>query len=323
MERRTFLVGALGVTGLDLAEQVFGQGNGSEMYQKELVAIPKGSPLPISLPISYWNSIPLIEGAVTGNNAEKFAAHTGLNAVCVPKETYTRLLLPATNKPIRVSVLDRVVGATEVLIPTLKFGFVTFKDVKAALIDVFAMLSVRPHPDAPTGWLGTPFLSAFQVTFDFPKRTLILEAPQAAFPKDKGTITVPLSVREGRPFVPISVAGSKPFPALVDTGTLVSLIPSDVALKAQARPLQVLTVTKNGKEAHAALTTVSKLSVGKIERADVRAVYLAADAPMEFDKNFAILGMDFLQYYRVTFNFAKQKLFLTPPPPDTPADPNG
>ena len=72
------------------------------------------------------------------------------------------------------------------------------------------------------------------------------------------------------------------------------------------------------------MTTVSKLAVGKMERADVRAVYLAADAPTEFDKNFAVLGMDFLQYYKVTFNFAKGKLFLTPPAPDAPApDPNG
>lgn len=322
MERRTFLTSILGAAGLSLTAEAFGQAVVAP-FQKDPIAVPKDATLPITLPITYWNSIPLIEGSVTGSNSERFAAHTGLNAVCVSKETYTRLQLPATNKPVRVNVLDTALTSTEVLIPTVKFGFVTFKEIKAALLDVFAVLSVRPHPDAPTGWLGTPFLSAFQATFDFPKRSLLLESAQASPPKDKGTITVPLSVRDGRPFVQISAAGGKPFAALVDTGTLVSLIPTEAALKAQARPLQILTVTKGGKEARAALTTVSKLAVGKMERSDVRAVFLAADAPTEFDKSFAVLGMDFLQHYKITLNFAKQKFFLTPPPPDTPPDSDG
>ena len=322
MERRTFLTGVLGTAGLSLTAEAFGQAIVAP-FQKDPIAVPKDATLPIVLPITYWNSIPLVEGAVTGGNSERFAAHTGLNAVCVPKETYTRLQLPATNKPIRVNVLDTALTATEVLIPTVKFGFVTFKEIKAALLDVFAVLSVRPHPDAPTGWLGTPFLSAFQATFDFPKRVLILESAQANLPKEKDTITLPLSVRDGRPFVQVSVAGGKPFAALVDTGTLVSLIPTEAALKAQARPLQILTVTKSGKEARAALTTISKLAVGKMERSDVRVLFFAADAPMEFDKSFAVLGMDFLQHYKVTFNFAKQKFSLTLPLPDIPPDSDG
>lgn len=315
MKRREFLTGAAGA-GL-LWEQA-ARAQNQEAYQKEPVAVPKDATLPIALSISYWNNIPLVDAAVPMGQMEKWAVQTGLNAVCVSKETYTRLQLPATNKPVRVNVLDNALGSTEVMIPALKFGFVTLKDIKAVLMDVFGVLSVRPHPDAPTGWLGTPFLSAFQASFDFPKRSLTLASLQSNLPKDKGTVIAPLSVRDGRPFVQVSVSGGKPFWALVDTGTLVSLIPTDAALKAQARPIQVLNISKAGKQAHAALTSVPKLSVGKAERDNVRAVYLAADAPTEFDKNFAVLGMDFLQYYKVTLNFAKQKIAFTPPPPDMP-----
>jgi predicted aspartyl protease len=316
MKRREFLAGAAGAA---LLWEQAANAQQPQFYQSP-VAVPKDAVLPITLPITYWNSIPVISGIMASGQPERWAVQTGLNAVCVSKETYSRLQLPATNKAVRVNVLDTALDSTEVTITSLKLGFVTLKDINAALLDVFGILSSRPHPDAPAGWLGTPFLSAFQASFDFPKRGLILESAQANVPKDKGTITVPLSMRDGRPFVQVKAADGKPFWALVDTGTLVSLIPTDAALKAKARPLQVLSVSRGSKQANAALTTLSKLGVGKIERADVRAVFLAADAPQEFDKNFAVLGMDFLQYYKVTFNFAKQKIAFTPPSSETPED---
>src|SRR5262249_9641476 len=148
-----------------------------------------------------WNGLPVIDGIINGNNFEHFVLDTGLNACAVSSATYTRLKLQATQKQVRLNIMDRATEATEVQIKSLQIGNATLNNVPAALADVFAMLSRVPRPDAPAGWLGSPFLSAFQVTFDFHNHIAVLGSPQAALPHPPGSVVVPITLKDGRVYV--------------------------------------------------------------------------------------------------------------------------
>ncbi|MCS6776785.1 MAG: retroviral-like aspartic protease family protein [Chloroherpetonaceae bacterium] len=289
------------------------------VYQPRAVTIPASALLPTSFPYTLWYGVPVVQATVNGMHTERFAVSTGLNANAVMPEMYARWQLQATTRQFRVHALDATTSATEAQIQSLRLGNITFSDVGVVLTDVFALLSPRPHPDAPAGWLGTPFLSAFQVTFDFANQTIVLSPPKAPLPAEPGTVTVPFSNRNGRIWVKASVPGGGRFDALVDTGTVTTLIPTAVAERLKQTPLQTFPITRGrGQEARACLIVVPRISVGKAEATDIRAVFVAADAPAGFDRALGVLGMDFLRRFRVTIHFERGRIAFTPSAPASP-----
>lgn len=281
--------------------------------QKESPAIPKEALLPMAVPFVPWHGIPVIQTQVNGNHQERFAVTTGLNANTISTEAYARLELQASTREFLVHILDSKTQGTEARIQSLQINSLKIADLGAVMTDVFALLSPRPHPDAPTGWLGTPFLSGFQVTFDFSRNTIFLHQPKAPLPNEKGAVTVPLIQRDGRLLVKVSLPRAKSFDAIIDTGTITTLIPTEVAEKLGINPVQIFPLTKgSGVEARAGLIVLPKLNIGKLEATDVRAIFLAADAPPAFDKNLAVLGTDFLKHYKVTISFDKKKVVFIP-----------
>jgi predicted aspartyl protease len=292
---------------------------GSPSAQQDPVSVPKNTLFPVSIPFIPWNGVPVIQTQLNGANQERFAVSTGLNVNTVSVEAYTRLQLQATNRQYRLNVLDTSTTATEARISSLQINMLKLADVSVVLTDVFAMLSPRPHPDAPTGWLGTPFLSAFSVIFDFAHNTIFLQDPKTPLPNEKGTVVVPFTRKDGRIWVKVSLPRAKAFDAVIDTGTVTTLIPTEVAEKLAITPLQIFPITKgNGREARAGLISLPKLNVGKLEATEVRAVFLAAEAQPPFDKTLGVLGMDFLKRYKMTLSFDKQKVAFTPlPAPET------
>ena len=282
--------------------------------QSSPVALPKNAILPVAVVFRYWQGLPVVEGTVNSKWSTAFVLHTGLNACALSPIATTRSSIPPTPKQAKFNVLDITTVAPEIQVATLEFLQLKLENVPMVKTDVFQLLSHSPRPDAPPGCLGTPFLSAFQVTLDFgPKQILLLNSPKTPLPDDPETVVVPITVREGRLYTKVSIPGSKPFTALVDTGTLGTLIPREVAQKLKLKPTQIFTMrNRSGKEAKAALLTLPKISVGKATLQEVQAIALTPEAPPEFDPAFAVLGMDFLRHYKVTISYAKQKMALSP-----------
>jgi len=108
------------------------------------------------------------------------------------------------------------------------------ENVPVAEVDVVSLLSRTPRPGAPIGWLGTPFLAAFQVTLDLAHRVCILDKPLAKLPA--GAIVVPMTLRDGHIFVPMALPKSKPFLAMIDTDTILTLVPATAAEKLKLVP---------------------------------------------------------------------------------------
>lgn len=282
--------------------------------QASPVKVAPEAVLPVSLPMQTWNRLPVVDVGVNTSLIERFVVDTGLNANVVRTDAVTRLQLSALPSKVRVSVLDTSCESPEAQIKTLKLRGLQLQEVPVATADVPALLSLQPHPDAPTGWLGGPFLSAFQITFDFAAHSLTLDKPQTTLHKAREAVTVPLVIKEGRPFVKVSIPGAKPFLALVDTGSPGTLIPTEIAEKLKIKPLKIEPFKRpDGKEGKAALIVVPKLNVGKAEWKGGQVASLTADSPKEFDHTLATLGLNFLTRYKVTLNYARQQMTLTPP----------
>ncbi len=274
------------------------------------IVLPASPVLPVSLNLRAWLGFPSAIITVNGNS-ERFGITTGMNANTVSPAAIARLRIPEGTTKVRVDILDREVEATETTLKSLQIGLLKLEDVPMAQVDVVSLLSHAPHPDAPVGWLGTPFLAAFQVTLDVSHNVCSLDKPQVKMPA--GAIVVPMTLRDGRIYVAMSLPKSKPFMALLDTGTVLTLIPASVGEKLKLLPLEVVKLGgAGGAVVQATLIQVPLVSVGKAECKALRVAYLSADTRPGFGRETAVLGLDFLARFRVVLNFTTKKVAFLP-----------
>lgn len=287
--------------------------------QKSPLPLPANTPASIILPFFAWQDLIIVLGTINEETIpQRFVVDTGLNACTVTSDVYSKSGLTARSNEVRFNVLDSSGQAPEVVIGSLRFPGLKLQNVPVAMSNIFGTLSHSKRPDAPTCWLGYPFLSTFQVTIDFGAHVLILNPAKAPLPAAQDAKIVPFTLKEGRIWVKVSVPGAKPFNALVDTASPGSLIPGDVAQKLKWKPIQVVPIMRGGKVGNAGLVVIPKMAVGKAEVADMRALALAPDAPPVFDRTFGILGLDFLSHFRVTIDYTHQKLMFATPETPTP-----
>jgi predicted aspartyl protease len=193
----------------------------------------------------------------------------------------------------------------------------TIENMPAAMLDVSALLSNTPHPEAPPGWLGSPFLSAFQINIDFGSHILMLNPPSTRLPVAKGTIVVPVTLRDGRIWANVTAPGAGTFSALIDTGAVGTLLPGAIADKLKLKSDKSSMIRANGKEGKAYTAIAPHLRIGKAEIKDVPVVFLDKDVPAGFDRGLGVLGMDFLSHFKVTISYAQKKMALIPVSPTT------
>jgi hypothetical protein len=278
--------------------------------QTGAITIPPNALLPVALNLRAWLGLPTTAVNVNGS-IEQLGISTGLNANTLSPATVTRLQIPEGKTRVRVNILDREADALETVLKTVQFGLLKLENMPVAQVDVVSLLSRAPHPDAPTGWLGLPFLSAFTVTLDMSRRTCVLDKPQGKMPS--GAIVVPMILREGRLFVSMTLPKSKPFPALLDTSAVLTLIPASVGEKLKLPSVEVVKLGGTaGKEVKATLIQAPTVAVGKAECKAMRVAYLSAEASPGFDRDTAVLGLDFLSRYRVVLNFTAKKVAFLP-----------
>ena len=279
-------------------------------FQVSPITLPASPVLPASMNLRAWLGFPTADVSINGSH-ERFGISTGLNANTVTPATAARLQIPEGKTKVRVDILDREVEATETSVKSLQIGLLKLENVPIAQVDVVSLLSRTPHPDAPTGWLGTPFLAAFQVTFDLSHKVCSLEKPQMKMPA--GALVAPMTLRDGRLYVSVTLPKSKPFQAMLDTGTVLTLIPASVGEKLKLPALEVVKLGgTGGAELHATLIQVPLVSVGKAECKALRVAYLSADAGPGFGRETAVLGLDFLSRFKVVLNFEAKKVAFLP-----------
>ena len=164
-----------------------------------------------------------------------------------------------------MNALNSSLEADQAEIQLLRASTLELNKLVFAVADVPALLSRSPHPDAPAAWLGTPFLSAFQLTLDPPPlNSITLRKPSTKLPHPKQSTVAKIEMRDGRPYVQVSVPGAKPFWALIDTSAPGNSIPTEVADKLKLKPVKVEPVSwRDGKPGQAAVAVLPRLAIGK------------------------------------------------------------
>ena len=279
--------------------------------------LAKGSVLPALVPYHLWNGLIVVDAFVNGNDQESFVLDTGLNANAIRPSDGARLQLASLNRKVRVDTLQTANEAQEVRIPSLRISGTLIENMPAALLDVAALLSNSPHPEAPPGWLGAPFLSAFQINIDFSSHILMLNPPSTRLPGGKDTIIVPITVRDGRIWTSVTAPGAGTFSALIDTSAVGTLLPGAIADKLKLRSDKSSVIRANGKEGKAFTAVAPRLRIGKAEIKDIPVVFLDKDAPAGFDRSLGVLGMDFLSHFKISISYAQKKMALIPVAPTT------
>ena len=288
------------------------------------VRLPAALQLPAVVPLRYWQGIPIVDCFINKNAFATFAIDSGLNAITISPAVYKSQNLQAVAKRVRLSVFQTTTDAMQAKLASLHIGSVALANLTPALIDVSSLVSASGAPQPPSGWLGTPFLSAFQVTVDYPEAALVLMSIKTKPPA--GAIVVPLTMRDGRPFVRIQI-GKATVQALLDTGCPGTLIPVAVAAQLKLKPATVTAISGvGGRLAKVGFAVAPSISAGKATVREVTVGFLSVDAPAGFDKTSAVLGVNFLSHFKVTLNYASKRAFLEPvrmiaPPSSSAAKP--
>ena len=297
------------------SRQTDAERHGAASLQKPLppVVFPKSTTLPEVMPLLYWNGLPVINEIVNGKLSERFVLATGLNACAVTPASAKQYSMTALSGQAKVALFDQSSTEPQVEIKSLQVGSVTIENIPAASMDVSKSLSLGAHPDAPIGWLGTPLLSAVRITLDFDNHSIAFDSNQSPRKSDPNDVIVPLTLRDGRMYVHATVPGAKPFLALIDTGTLGTLLPFSVVGQLGLKPaMQYVIARPNGKEAKLGLVFLPVLSVGKADCRKTRALFVLPGSASTFEPGTGVLGIDFLRRFRVTFDYSRRKMILAP-----------
>jgi predicted aspartyl protease len=282
--------------------------------------------LPMTIMFRPWQGLITIYGLANGNNPANFIVATGLNMSTVSPEDAIRLQLTTSESKAHVALLDASTEAPTASILNLRIGAGILHNIKVAQVNLITLLTHQPVPDAPSCWLGTNWLSDYQVTIDFGTHNMILNSKAAPFPKPSGII-VPFKLKDGRPIVKVNVPGGGSYDAVVDTGMMGTLVPSDIALKVKSKKLDKKTPKVGVDIASGKMgrMVVPRISIGKAELKNLMVAYYGPAAPATANKSLGIIGLDFLRRFRVTISYAKSQMQLFAPQAveeSQPAKPN-
>lgn len=286
---------------------------------QNIPVLPASAVLPMLLNYTLWNNS-LMEANVQINGVvERCIVDTGLNACTLTPEAATRLKVSQLPTQGTVTTLNESRTAPEAEFRSLQFNQLKFDSLRLLVTNAAELYSTTAPQDSPSLWLGTPFLAAFQVTFDYTGQYISLDRPDAPLPKVKGAVTLPLEIRGGRLYTRVTIPKGGTFLALINTGTMGTLIPADIAAKLKIKPTQTFNVKWAGnKRGKASLITLPELQLNKLSQQQVPVLYFESEGDAEVDRAMGVLGADFLSHYKVTINIAHKKLTLVPPPPPKP-----
>ncbi len=277
--------------------------------------LERGAVLPITLTAVGWKGILAIEAKVEGGKqGEYFVVSTGMKEGALNPQTAQKYRLEQAGKTLSVFVMGRALQAPALPVKLLTLSGLKVAGLSLGALDVAGELSNRPVSvqQAPVGWLGNSFLSLFQVTMDYTNQQITLEDPKKPFPKSPEAIQIPFTFKDGRIWVKVTVAGAKPFQAVLDTSVVGTIIPMEAGKQLSTLGQKTLSVRMKGKRGAVIQTPIPSLRVGDAELRKVTAVFVSPDSPGDMDATYAVLGMNFLRYFKTTINYAKQKIVLIP-----------
>jgi hypothetical protein len=296
--------------------QESGKADNSKAPAAPAFTLAKTTLLPCNLPFQIWNGLMTVDAVIGASGTQRFVLDPGLEACTLMPRAAQLVTSAPAGEQARFTIYDQVHTAPLAHLPQLQINSIRVEQLPVGMIDVLGLLSPvsARRLDAPTGWLGATFFSAFQTTYYFDEHSVLLERLDAPLPKGKDKISIPIQIQDGRVMLKLSIPGAKPFLALFSTCSPVTMIPTAAAQQAKLKAAETLTIAQpGGKSAKLGHVVLPKLNLGRISLESVNAAYVAPDAPAEMSRNMAMIGVDLMRHYQVTINYARHVMILTPP----------
>jgi hypothetical protein len=259
-----------------------------------------------AVPFEVQNGLIVVKALLGDGLVTPAILDTGL-PICVlaPDFAVKRTIKPIG--PRDVPILDRNVTVLGVPVQALRINRMLVTSVACGVLDLYSKLSAAPPADAPPLWIGNTALATMSVTID-PENQQIMMRPAGA-PMPIGATIVPFELKDGRIWVNVKVNGKKDFSALLDTGSVGTLLPAGVAKALTLTPAATYPITHpDGKEGKVCAVDLADIEMAGLKVPDVQAIYISEGSKDGFDTDLGIIGNDVLMRYRVTIDYGQKKI---------------
>ena len=270
----------------------------------------------VVVPFVESDPLPLVQLAINGRTAT-LVLDTGAPDVALDPDFAKSAGLTVSGGHTGTFAGGRTAQFQETTIPTVSAGPIKLHDVKAAVMPVpGAEFFKGAHLD---GFVGTVFLSRFLATIDYPTHRLILRPRLSDAPHTPSSEIVPFwLVGDHFVFARGSVNGLDAL-FLVDSGGAgVGFSPEQATIEA-AHLRTFPDRADQGVGAGGSVTTIpvvaDQLCLGNACQTAVQGLYTPQGSPLKMFpfKAGGIVSHQYLEHYRVTFDFRHMELVLTKP----------
>ena len=215
---------------------------------------------------------------------------------------------------VDIKVMDRNIRVSGIKSQILRMDRFILSNVAFGICDIMETFSNQTLPNVPTMWIGNSAMEAMSITVD-PRKSEIALRPANSQPPPK-SIRVPFVMRDHRLYLEITVNAKQKFEALLDTGSVGTLIPADVAKKLKLTPISTAQVEeKNGKKVNMGIARLEEVALGKLHVKDIQALYITEPVKDGPDPDMAIIGNDLLLRYRFTIDYGRLEIYFEELPP--------
>ncbi len=281
-----------------------------------VLQVPAADTRDHKVPILVESDIILVQVKVEpADKTLTFVLDTGAELTTLDEKVASSLHLPK-GKEIDVLAVGGEHAVPTVQFESIQLGALRFPSLTAAVYDL-AHLTASLESEVD-GVLGIDVLSHFAFTVDYTRRELVIW--KFKIPERFRKSRVPLRKDKGGYSVPIRLNGTVDANLLLDTGTNMTQLPSNVwqpLLKAWKPQKLLKGINSSGQEeARSYLVRLQSLAIGNytIPGQVVRLIppvnsgtFSEQDAP-------GLLASDILRHYVFTVDIPHEQLFLTPDP---------
>lgn len=262
---------------------------------------------PDFIPFDVWEGLIVIQAYIGDGQSQDAIIATGL-PLCLASTEFASKRAITVPGPLRdINIMDRSVRMSNAKPQALRMDRVSLTNVPFGVFNLFEFLTSRTLTGAPSVWLGNSLLASFSITID-PLIQRILLRP-AGVPMPIGATVLPFEFKDGRIWVEAKVNGKKSFSALIDTGSVGTLLPASVVKALNLPAATTFAMTHpNGQEGKVAAVQLNEIALGPLKIPDVQALSIAESVKDGFDPELGIIGNDVLLRYRVTIDYGQRKL---------------
>jgi len=265
---------------------------------------------PIEVPFELEAQMIVVKGSINGTDSHKLILDTGATAT---------VIVPPVAKALGIRSTPAGGSQATGRLETLSLGGAVVRDLPIFIFDPPQAISLRlDHGLDYHGLVGYTFLSQFVTTIDYWKKTLVFtpydqfhRSPPSAPTADK---PIPFHIVNRHIHVTGTLNGKGPATFLFDTGATETLLTLRTAkqLQLESQPMT--------HPPEARFARLDSLGIGEMKKENLTVVIYDPPHVKEYGINFdAILGHSFISQYKVTIDYRRKEMFLTPNPGETPA----